>query len=149
MLISIDPGRSSGYAFWLGRTLLSCGVCTPDTLNAACPEYVQARTAVIEMPFVYPTSPVPPNDLMTLARMVGRYEERFRAAGISNIYLPKPAEWKGQIDKPTHHARVRKLLTPGEVQLVAAAGKHLSAKARLDLLDAVALGLWALRRVRT
>ena len=133
-LLALDPGNSTGWAFFNDGVLQACGWCKgPSQLNAPFVDHV-----VIENPKVYPRSKVNPNDLMTLARMVGRYEERFTHLPTKLIF---PREWKGTISKPIMLRRIRSEMTPGELLLL---GKNPD-----DTVDAIGLGRYTLRMYPT
>jgi hypothetical protein len=129
-LLALDPGNSTGWAFFVDGVLMACGACKgPSKLFVPDVDHV-----VIENPQVYPRSKVNPNDLMTLARMVGRYEERFAHIPTK---LVAPREWKGTIVKTVMLKRIKAAMTPGELALLG--------NCPHDTVDAVGLGRWALR----
>lgn len=144
MLLAIDPGKSTGWAeFNEEKRLVVCGATDEiGILNGLWkPQHV-----VIEYPQVYPTTPAKQaNDLIGLAIQAGEYKHHFIWRG-ANVRLVRPAEWKGQVPKPIHNARVRTWLSPAEKDIVAKAGEGLNVKALTDMVDAVGLGCWALKR---
>ena len=138
MYLGIDPGLSTGWAV-LDATggLVSCG------RGEAFP-CLSNRQAVIEKPQVYQRQKkrVDPNNLITLAIRVGRYQERLEAAGV-RVELVLPTTWKGQIDKERHHLRVHAALNEHERTLVEKFGKAGDDSRVDDVWDAVALAKWA------
>lgn len=66
----------------------------------------------------------------------------FRGKGPVELVDPVPATWKGQVPKEICHQRALEVLTAEEKKVICLK----PAVAKLDTLDAVALGLWALRR---
>lgn len=101
ILLAIDPGvKACGYA------VIKCGTLT---VGHESTEYVLdlakvLRCSVItELPQVYSAakSKGSPEDLIQLARVVGRIEQ---ASGACRIV--RPNEWKGSISKEMHNARI-------------------------------------------
>lgn len=138
-LLAIDPGARTGWAFFQawpqGWRLDGCGVVQPDvSLGISNPDIV-----VIENPQIYANGKADPDDILKLARLVGRYEERFRKASL--IELVRPREWKGSIDGDIMCARIEAAMTPEE-KVVAAAYKG---GYRHNMIDAIGLGKWAAR----
>lgn len=123
---AIDPGEHAGWAMFSDRDLVACGPGTPD---------VFVGEVVIECPFIYPRGEADPNDLIILARRVGRLEER---AGKPCV-LVFPRTWKGTIKKAIMTARIRKKLTDTE--------RTLLTKDDHNVIDAIGLGLWRVGRL--
>jgi|SRR5882672_1288463 len=145
MIIAIDPGISTGWSIISEHAgLVACGIGEEWDLKIWGPVEWHA---VIEMPRVYPRERVDPNDLMVLARRVGRYEERLLNLAAMSIETVFPRTWKGTLDKETHHARGRRKMQPNELRIVDEAVTGLSKKATLDVLDAVNLALWKVGRL--
>lgn len=135
-LLAIDPGTNTGWAVFGGRAgwLLACGIGEPPIDSTA------ARV-VIELPQVYPSHPVPPNDLVTLAFLAGRYAGR--PAG--EVFTVFPHEWKGNLPKEVCAARVRARLSEDERAVIDACDVPKGQKH--NVLDAIGIGLFALRRM--
>jgi len=117
-----------------------------DTVNHWCyTSRVPAKTTgvpmleclVVEGMFIYPPKfqNKPPNDVMAVQTIVGALLAGVPAARRES---PLAREWKGQLAKMVHHAQVTRKLFPEEKPMFENASEH----AR----DAIALGLWALRR---
>lgn len=139
MYLAIDPGLSTGWATLdaTGR-LLACGAGEGFPI-------LSNREAVIERPQVYRAgkSKGDPNDLITLAIRVGRYQERLEVAGV-RVELFLPTTWKGQIDKERHHAQVNARLAENERGIVERVAKAAGARGYDDnVWDAIALAKWA------
>lgn len=140
MLLSIDPGAFTGWALFEDRTLIGCGFVTPsnwgDLVVSASPTKADI---LLEEPTIYPYSKARPADIMALQLKVGELKGRFEAVGCL-VELVQPRSWKGSVPKPVHNMRTFKALTDEERRL--AEGK------RHDVLDAIGLGLWFLKRIR-
>ncbi len=137
--LAIDPGAVTGWALYESRALTACGVCAPPGL-----QWGKIDRVLAEMPQKYPHDNVDPNRLLVLARNLGLVVGPLQLAGARIAYV-KPAEWKDQEPKPVCHARLWKALTPAAQAIVAACGRGIQAKPLLDMLDAVALGQYALQ----
>lgn len=138
MYLSIDPGAKPGFAVLDGKGLLyDVGITIPDP--ALVPYLI--RSAVIELPMIYPGTPAPKaNDQITLATRVGRLAERFR---ITEERMFWPTTWKGSISKETHHPRIFGALNPHEQALLAERLKGISKSRIEDAMDALGLAKWA------
>jgi hypothetical protein len=151
VLITVDPGqRHCGVAVWdpATRALLRAYLCGPskptaplvflDELPKVAPSLI---TGVIEMPQRYPGSPVKVETLIQLAAaanaVVGRLGGQWTQA--------RPGTWTRQWcqDKAIRLDRAWKRLSAEEQSRVEMPRAKLR---QADVLDAVALGLWALKR---
>lgn len=144
-LLSIDPGVHRAAVAWfhageLARTWYleveeDTGLHTlpPAPLNV-----------LIEMPRVYKASQQKgdPNDVVALARVVGRLQEHYLREG-KVVHLVEPRAWKGTLKKATMTERIRGRLSAAELRRVARAAKGLEH----NILDAVGIGLHALGRL--
>lgn len=148
ILLAIDPGASTGWAeFVYGEAgvykgmpgLVAAGANAADRVCRPKPDVL-----VIEKPRIYPMRNMKgdPNDIVTLAVTMGRLLERHHC---SRVHQPHPQQWKGQITKDAHHAKIFSALRPAEQEIAALAGKGLSKKAVSDMMDAIGLGQWAIR----
>lgn len=127
MLLAIDPGRDTGWSIWYQGALVSAGL-------GLAPRQLYDEV-VIEVPEVYPGGPkVDPNDLITLAVLVGRYVERYNTVS----YLVKPKRWKGQVPKEIHHRRLRAAIPGIDKHLVG-----IRETLKHNVLDAIGIGQWA------
>jgi hypothetical protein len=138
--LAIDPGIDTGWAV-LNATgkLVACGKDQFPCLSI--------RAAIIERPQVYAPgkSKGNPNDLITLAIRVGRYQERLQQAGVhcpdTNLFLP--TTWKGQVPKEIHHARVDAALSEDERRIAYASAKVPGSRGYShDVWDAIGLARW-------
>lgn len=147
-LLAIDPGRCAGWALFREGKLRQAGVTSVDDPHSEA--FVALVTPnlvtdfVIEIPQVYRASQSKgdPNDLIKLAVGAGRWIERATLAKL-RVHTHLPAEWKGQIKKTPHHARVMTVL--GEVERMQL--PRMAEDKRHNMLDAVALGLFQLGRL--
>ena len=131
MLLAIDPGAKTGWAlFYCDGVLDSAG--TAEVLYVLRTTFFEVAEVVIENPCIYPTTKRP-NDILTLARIVGRFEERYRT---SEVRLVTPREWKGTLPKALMAKRILAALTPQERVIAKRLGP--------DAIDAIGLGKWAL-----
>ena len=131
VLLAIDPGTHTGWALF-DEKLLGCGLGDPPT--------ELALRVVIEIPQIYPGHPVPPNDLITLAFLAGRYAGR-ATCEVSTVF---PHQWKGNLSKENCAARVRFRLSPEEKEVVDVL--DIPAKQLHNVMDAIGIGLFALGR---
>ena len=148
-LVSLDPGlRGCGVAWWhangslLHVDYLRNPVKKGDGPGAwvgfdMLPLYDNRPDYFIsEVPQVYRVgaSKGDPDDLIQLAGVVGVFSALFTATTYTGV---KPREWKGQVPKDVHHARLVKTLTPEELAMVEAAAPP---SLRHNVLDAVGIG---------
>lgn len=144
-LTSLDPGEKQGWAVFVHSRLIGCGLGPMQSLMGR---------VVVECPQVYPGDrKIDPNDLIVLARRVGRIEEQAARAGIAcQVVLPR--EWKGQTPKETHGPRILRALSDHERGIYMAACEPFVKRQRKkreipehNILDAIGIGLWALGRM--
>jgi hypothetical protein len=140
-LLAIDPGAATGVAlFFIGPdcapVLVNANVFAPDDVGWAryMPDIV-----VIEDPQIYPHAKARPNDILTLAKLVGRYQERFKNC---RVRLVHPHEWKGSVSGDIMVARIESALTPAEMKIV----EGLPKGTKHNAVDAVGLGKWSFRQ---
>ena len=139
-LISIDPGERAGIAYFQGEVLVKAeAVRSSEPFSG---RRYSADRIVLEVPFAYPRSGVDPNRLITLAVTAGRLAGRF-SGRVEKVY---PRAWKGQRPKHLDTMYTYDLLLPKEKRIV---DDSTSLKMeRHNVLDAVGIGLWALKRRR-
>jgi hypothetical protein len=145
-ILAIDPGNDLGWAsFHTQEGFMAGGVRNPPKVSTAS----GYDRAVIERPQVYRASQSKgdPNDLITLAIGVGQMKERLEAAGLA-VELVLPTTWKGQTPKEIHSKRILAALSEEEVFRLNACLNSLAPSIRHNLVDAVGLGLWLLKRLR-
>jgi hypothetical protein len=138
-MIAVDPGNSTGIAVFANDHLTHVWHVS-DMGEAEIMAPLEGERVIIERPTIYPKMRVPPNDILTLAIRVGRYQEWYESQG-ARVTLVEPRTWKGQVPKPIHHKRILAKLFTNELR---ALGEY---RTQIDVLDAVGLGLWALKRL--
>jgi len=132
---AVDPGVSYyAIASFRAGCLVSCSF--RDVVER--PSSRIQRWCIIEKPVVYERGRVRKSDIVDLAFSAGLV-----AGGYAQHRCVSPAEWKGQVPKSVHQRRILGRLSPSEASVLAGAlKKHL-----VHVLDAVGIGLWALRRL--
>lgn len=147
MIVTIDPGLATGWALWevLGK-LTACGLGDPRS----CEQHVamHVHDVWIESPFIYPHAKARPADILKLAREAGEWGGRYEVSAVATIHYVLPAEWKGQVPKEIHHARVWDALDAAERAIVDKAVRGLAPSKRHNVLDAVGMGVWVRSRTR-
>jgi hypothetical protein len=148
-LVSLDPGlRGCGLAYWNedGALLAALYVRNPRKTGTGPEAWMGYEAAISmrpgqthfisEVPQVYRAgaSKGDPDDLIQLAGVVGVFSALFSATTYTGV---KPREWKGQVPKDVHHARLVKTLTPEELAMVEASAPP---SLRHNVLDAVGIG---------
>lgn len=164
-LLTIDPGaRYAAWALWnKGDGTLLEARQTPDARllpniadHVLGPVYehlggpprvvhpvVHPLRVLVELPREYDEDKAErAKDLFLVAATAGALVMAFNLPHTTAEFV-RPPEWKGQLPKPVHHQRAWAVLTGAEQGRVFATTKN-----RHNVLDAVAMGLWALRRLR-
>jgi len=154
-LVAIDPGaKSVALALFKGDTLWHCGLVRASGLEdllKAIRELDglellggQADEVVVEVPQIYPASKSKgdPNDLIRVALAAGG--AAVAAGGV--VKLVRPREWKGTVPKEIHNRRTIVKLRDFELQIYVTCTKSIPEALRHNVLDAVGLGLWRLKR---
>jgi hypothetical protein len=150
MILSIDPGAAKPHAVvqWVGDRLIWVGMLVPDQVwdrASAPPEAV-----VIESQQVYGRDGAQKaKSLIKLAQAAGDVVGRLQPTKVCWVL---PTEWKGQTPKPTKLGQpyvverlVRACLNEAEIIALNRAVVE-NPGARMDLIDAVGIGLYYLRR---
>ena len=155
VLIAVDPGVVTGFAFFVGGKLLSAKTCSVEEFrmlieNETPLSWQNSRkphesVCVIELPQIYPGQQQKgdQNDLITLAVAVGRYVEIAKACGFQTR-LVKPREWKGQLPKDVCWSRVKDTLSFEELARI----PKLPKSRAHNMHDAIGIGTWFLKRWR-
>lgn len=146
MFISIDPGtRATGWAVWKDEKLYQCGIARGkdwvETVNNM--PRVKVTKLCIEDQQIYRNSEVNAHSLIAVARVVGAIVIKYQAKENKII---KPREWKGQVPKTICNKRTLQRLTEEEIETLTR--KTYSKSMIHNLLDAVGIGLWELKRRR-
>lgn len=151
-ILAIDPGVSTGWALLdEAGSLLDCGLGDPRPCRNRCVSRV-----VIERPQIYRgrASKGDPNDLITLAILVGRYTEAFSERIVEHIL---PHDWKGSVDADVLCRRVVASLSNEERTLLfrvleplarKPCSQDVSAGLRHNVIDAVGIAKWSTKRAR-
>jgi hypothetical protein len=145
-LVTLDPGtRNAGVAIFAGDTLVAAASLTTNRADVALMvAEVLAALEGVDRQHAHLLSEYPRNlaarrraieDLDGLRAVVATVER----LGWLDTRRVAPGSWKGQVPKKIHHARASKALNPWERDVWATLGP--------DGRDAVALGLWACRRL--
>ena len=147
--VAIDPGtEQAGFArFEAGRLTQAVLVKEKGStkeqrawkvackLGALCQK---GEPVILEYPQIYVRSPGDPDDLLALTLVVG---------GVLALQgggeLVRPRTWKGQVPKKIMTNRILKQLDDAERQLCS------DVKDNHNVLDAVGVGLWKLRRFKS
>jgi len=156
-LIAIDPGvKMCGFAKFIGGRLVDAGVLratkTKELNDKAqymaylITQYMSiigGYTLAIERMRVYNKlqQKGDPNDLLDVAYVSGVIAGRV-ARYTHKILTPTAREWKGTIEKPIHHERIKRDCPQAEplAQKTAKTYRH-------NVYDAIGLGLWAIERI--
>ena len=147
-LLAIDPGvQCTGWAVFELDHLIACGLSRAKTLEEQVvlplpiPDADQL-VIVLEEPQVRRDTPRP-DDLIKLAMVVGaKMAQAARFKDVEFIRC-KPRSWKGSVPKDIHNHRTLALLSPKESAIVS---QVFPEGLRHNAIDAVGLGLWALKR---
>lgn len=147
-LIAIDPGtEQAGFARFVEGRLVQATLVREKGSTKEQRAWRVARKLgelfetgedlVIEHPQIYVRSKGDPDDLLALALVVG---------GVLAVHeggeLVRPRTWKGQVPKKIMTNRILKHLAGDERALCA------KVKDNHNVLDAVGVGLWKLKRLR-
>jgi hypothetical protein len=136
-MFSIDPGKDTGCALWEGGYLVGLWLGEPVFVEYP-PCWVH-----IEKPQIYPSQPVPPNDIITLAITAGCIAGHAESNG-HKVEFVLPHTWKGNLPKEVSHKRILGKLSSTERLLVD--GLKVAPSKKHNVLDAIGIGLWVLRR---
>lgn len=158
ILLAIDPGlRGCGAAVFHDGVLFEASYVRSPAKTGNGPKAWRAMAEavrifsrgliiddlVLEVPQVYVRGKGDPADLIDLAGVDGAIVGRVMPAREHGY---KPREWKGAVPKDVHHARIRKTLSENELRLLENSAPP---SLRHNVLDAIALGKWWLKKQRT
>ena len=148
VLLAIDPGKNIGWAAFRDGVLWCCGLvkCMDKDSASAIPRRVPTATnLVVEVPQVYagPRAKGDPNDLIQVAVCAGWVIGQYTGADLRAV---KPSEWKGQEPKDITEKRVLESLSSFENSVLEAERAKVKKSVAHNMVDAVGIGLWALRR---
>lgn len=141
-LVAVDPGvHECGAALFVDRELRQA-LLVPATDAPLRILQAGAVQCVCEKPQVYyGRGKGRAADLVDLSIAAGRMTALYPTQYVL------PAQWKGQVPKDVHHARVRKALDRQEIITLDLALAPVPEGKRHNVLDAVALGLRHLGRL--
>lgn len=131
--VFVDPGKHASGVAWFDRGELVGAKYRP----AAFPldNIYNTWRCVCEKPQVYTTGESRKADLIDLAIAAGRM-----TGNLPTEYIT-PAQWKGSAKKGPMHARMREILSPAEVELLARSLDGVSKTLHHNVYDAVCMGL--------
>ena len=153
-MITIDPGLNGcGVAFW-GVKELQAAYYLPrnsrveqkpfgmaETLRSAVESAMPVERIIIEKPQIYPSMPVPSDDLLNLHEMSSIF------VGLlgRTVEWVRPREWKGSVRKEIMTNRLIAIMdnTDENGDIVLPTAKSL----QHNVYDAIGIGLWALGRL--
>lgn len=160
VILSIDPGLDTGWALWRAGRLIACGHGDPRSsplhvVHSTKQDEDVIHDVWIEDQEIYPRSPVPPNDVLTLAKLAHSTRGRYETLGCT-VHMVLPRAWKGQTPctctakQPdpaacTHHSRVWAALTVHEQNIAADVCKGMAPGKRHNVLDAIGIGQWVVK----
>lgn len=141
-VVAVDPdARGFAWAIYVDDVLVRAG---RGRTRAALKDTAPAKGDrwLLEAPQNYERFGVAHRDLDRLRAVLKAVEREARAAGGTARRI-RPATWKGNVPKAVHHARTEAALAPEEVAVAYPKGAY-----DHNVLDAVALGLFAVGRAR-
>ena len=151
-LLSIDPGKHEiGYSYFTKKILVFCGLLPTKNKKLKSLEcikiagkYLNPKNIIIEKPQVYQQEKQKgdPNDLIDLARVIGKIEYILRE---SKIELCLPKTWKGQVPKKIMNNRIIEKLHPPEKKILSKV--KIPDSKKHNVIDAIGIGLWYLERL--
>lgn len=137
LTVGCDPDTTApAYAFFRGTELHS--VTYERGGPRAAPLYPRTATLVIETQFIRPGRSVS-SDILDLAWAAGECSMHF-----DHVIKVSPARWKGNVDKSTQQEWTQLALRDAEKYILRGLPKY----QLRELLDAVGIGLWYLRRLK-
>jgi len=156
--VTIDPGKHAlGWALWIGGVLIACGLSRSNapglaamaadhalSITRGCQGVGIMRVDLVTVEHMEAGNErVPPQDLIEV-EAVGC----LTAAAVTNgqVALLPPSTWKGSLPKQVIHDRNRDVLSAGERLLVDRACAKAPRTNWKEILDAVGIGLFDLKR---
>lgn len=136
-IIAIDPHKDKiAAAVFKGERLVSVELVKSNLIGWVNFNRGVYDRAIIERPQIYSQrTNKDPNDLIDVAMTAGMCA--LIATGCQYVL---PRTWKGQVPKKIHQERIKSLLTPEEHIILGDRSND------TDILDAVGIGLWYLKR---
>lgn len=153
-LVSIDPGlRAAGWAHFDDKRLVACGCSFADVGNGPRQWRAMANelrtvsgceTLVIERMEPRTSMSAAFDALVELTIISGMLADSHEG----ELVFLRPSIWTGKFDKTVNHHRIRKRLTQAEEDLVDAVLVGIPPDNHKEVLDAVGIGLYQVRRLR-
>lgn len=146
-LLTIDPGETSGWAWFHQRVLVRAGYGPFENVIADRPLAHNPRLrVVIEKPQWRPHEREKDfNDIIALSIMTGEYRRAYILQGC-DVELVWPVTWKGSIPKDAHHPLIMKRLHESEIAEIPLRPR--TKKPDPNCMDAIGIGCWKLGRLR-
>lgn len=152
-LLAVDPGTTAlGWAWFTDGRLYQCSLLraknTQEMTQVIKHTFLPStQELVIERPqlYVFGRAKADPNKVAQVTFIAGVTAGR---TSHGKLFLPYPGEWKGQVPKSIHNERVLEVLEARERAIYDKESKAWPASLRHNILDAIGLGLWHLRRIR-
>ncbi len=140
-LVAIDPGNQAGLAYFISNQLIGVDLITQAVANNWKWDGPNIDRLVCELPCWRKGSPVRVDSLITLAYTAGYITGQIPAESIETVL---PHEWKGNRPKNIDNSFSLRILNVSERAVVddSKIPKHIIH----NVLDAVGIGLWALKR---
>lgn len=141
-LETADPGNCTGWAeFWRGQ-LKACAVWDLDAQQFPFLIVPEAHW-VIEEQQIHKDTPNP-QSIIKLAHTAGRIADRVGWKTVEWVY---PTTWKRNADPDLMCEWIIKALSPVERLVYFAAADRVAEGVRHNIIDAIGIGLWKLRRL--
>jgi hypothetical protein len=154
-LIVFDPGATTGWAVFRRGKLVACGYSSLKKLwDAPVWKYVKKGTlVVVEVPMFYGSHKEKnPQSILRNGVLSGEIKGMCRARGATVEELSPARKWKGTIPKPgpgeTYiiEPLVLQASTPKELVLIKQTKSARATGLNHNMIDAVGLGRWRLRK---
>jgi hypothetical protein len=147
-LLTIDPGKVAGWAYFDNDTLVDCGVLSFDPFPETIPwlDHTWFNNIIIEKPKIYPVRQWKgdPNDLISVALIAG-WIAGFTDVFSDDIEYVTPQAWKGNRPKEVDHRHTMSRLSTEEKEVIKETKGVLKSQ-KHNMIDAIGIGLWYLRR---
>lgn len=140
-LIAVDPGAEAGVAVFYKSRLIRAELVVDAVHRGWCWKGPYGLPVVCEVPQKYRGSAADLQDLLTLSFTAGYLVSSLQPSSLKKAFA---RDWKGQRPKKVDNAYTLKLLNDQERQILEASDvpRHL----QHNVVDAIGIGLWALRR---
>lgn len=155
LTLAVDPGKQhAGWALFEGGVLKYCGIVRdldgPYEVAQAVWEAAQNHglrldeldTLIVESQQIYRFGGSDPNSMIPVATTAGAVLGK--APKWTKRMNPLPREWKGSTEKSIYTDRIQNALSPSE--LIVLDRLKTTKKYRIDVVDAIGLGLFATGR---